>query len=365
MNQHAAPDIMFLMSQGNTASRYPPEPLTPSEVAALLNACSQNSSTGIRNHALITLLYRSGLRISEALNLRSSDISLERHFTRVLHGKGDIAIVRGFHPTATASLEKWIDTRRRLEITGTSLFCTLRGGKLSDRYVRDMLKRLGAQVGIEKRIHPHGFRHTFADELRVSGMDVVQISKLLGHSSIAVTHRYLDHLTNSQAIEALEQIRLPPLPPLPDRRTQMQEIIVQADGMFSRNEIFDGVDPAIIYSLLDLDDTPRYVGSTTREVSARIKDHMRHAQSEYIDSGNLALGEWLRSLPASPKYMILARVKSFDKHESSRWQSEAEWIRFHRQVYGDKILNRSPRETTQEFQESQESQQWWNDLLKD
>jgi integrase/recombinase XerD len=62
---------------------------------------------------------------------------------------------------------------------------------------------------VEKRVHPHGLRHTFADELRSAGADVVTISKLLGHSSIAVTNRYLDHLSNAQAVEALEAIELP------------------------------------------------------------------------------------------------------------------------------------------------------------
>jgi integrase len=60
-------------------------------------------------------------------------------------------------------------------------------------------------------VHPHGLRHTFADELRAAGMDVVKISKLLGHSSIAVTNRYLDHLTNDQAVAALEAVELPSL----------------------------------------------------------------------------------------------------------------------------------------------------------
>jgi site-specific recombinase XerD len=77
--------------------------------------------------------------------------------------------------------------------------------------VRDLLKRLTAKAGIDKRVHPHGLRHTFADELRQSDADVVAISKLLGHSSIAVTARYLDHLTNPSAVEAFRSIELPPL----------------------------------------------------------------------------------------------------------------------------------------------------------
>jgi site-specific recombinase XerD len=180
-------------------------------VAAVIGECSPRSRTGIRNRALLTLLYRSGLRISEALALRPSDVDLKRHTCRVLHGKGDKATVRGFHPSATDALARWIDTRKGLGLRNGPLFCTLDGGAMSDRYVRNLLHRLAAEAGIEKRVHPHGLRHTFADELRSAGVDVVTISKLLGHSSISVTSRYLDHLTNAQAVAALEGVDLPPL----------------------------------------------------------------------------------------------------------------------------------------------------------
>ena len=85
----------------------------------------------------------------------------------------------------------------------TRLFCTLDGAPVSDDYVRGLLRRLGAKAGIDKRVHPHGLRHTFAVELEQAGTPVTVISKLLGHSSVAVTSRYLDHLTNGQAVEAL------------------------------------------------------------------------------------------------------------------------------------------------------------------
>jgi site-specific recombinase XerD len=196
---------------GNKGRTFPPEPLTPDEVAAIVGGCSPRATTGIRNRALLTLLYRSGLRISEALALKPSDVDLKRHTCRVLHGKGDKATVRGFHPTATDALARWIDTRRGLGLRNGPLFCTLEGGQLYPQYVRLLLGRLADKAGIDKRVHPHGLRHTFADELRAAGMDVVTISKLLGHSSIAVTSRYLDHLTNDRAVAALAAVDLPQL----------------------------------------------------------------------------------------------------------------------------------------------------------
>jgi integrase/recombinase XerD len=195
----------------NKGRTFPPEPLTPTEVAALIGRCSAKSRTGIRNRALLNLLYRSGLRVSEALALKPSDVDLKRHTCRVLHGKGDKATVRGFHPFADDALVRWIDTRKTLGLRNGPLFCTLQGSELSDRYVRNLMHRLADEAEIEKRVHPHGLRHTFADELRAAGVDVVTISKLLGHSSIAVTSRYLDHLTNDQAVAALAAVDLPSL----------------------------------------------------------------------------------------------------------------------------------------------------------
>lgn len=196
---------------GNKGRTFPPEPLTPDEVAAIIAGCSPRARTGIRNRALLMLLYRSGLRISEALALKPSDVDLKRHTCRVLHGKGDKATVRGFHPTATDALARWIDTRRGLGLRNGPLFCTLDGGHLYPQYVRILLGRLAEKAGVDKRVHPHGLRHTFADELRAAGVDVVVISKLLGHSSISVTSRYLDHLTNDRAVAALAVVDLPHL----------------------------------------------------------------------------------------------------------------------------------------------------------
>jgi integrase/recombinase XerD len=193
--------------------KYPPEPLTSDEVAAILGKCSRRAPTGIRNRALLMLIYRSGLRISEALALKPASIDLDQHSARVLHGKGNKATVRPLHPSADDALTRWMDTRRELAAAkgwrAAPLFCTLGGEPMSDRYVRDLLKRLAAKAGIDKRVHPHGLRHTYADELRRAGADVVVISKALGHSSIAVTARYLDHLTNDQAVHAVAALDLP------------------------------------------------------------------------------------------------------------------------------------------------------------
>ena len=85
------------------------------------------------------------------------------------------------------------------------LFCTLDGEVLDASYVRRMLKRMAARAGIEKRVHPHGLRHTGASELLSEGVDVGVISKQLGHKSIATTARYLDHISPQRVIDTMRQ----------------------------------------------------------------------------------------------------------------------------------------------------------------
>jgi site-specific recombinase XerD len=199
------------MTAPNAGMDLPAQPMTPAEVASIIGACSAKSRTGIRNRALLTLLYRSGLRISEALALRPADVNLERRSLRLLDTKSGKAQTRGFHPSADDALARWIDTRKQLGFRNGPLFCTLDGTPLHPQYVRNVLGRLAVKAGVDKRVHPHGFRHTFAVELEQAGTPVTVISKLLGHSSVAVTSRYLDHLTNHQAVSALGGVQLPEL----------------------------------------------------------------------------------------------------------------------------------------------------------
>lgn len=221
----------------NFDQTFAPELLTPDEVDAIIGGCSATAPTGIRNRALLMLLYRSGVRISEALGspaqperrvrrhdgsekvqpariaippLKVSGVNLAEHTIRVLHGKGDKATTRGFHSSATDTLARWLDTRKAQQIRGP-LFCTLGGEPLHAQYVRQLLKRLAEQAGIDKHVRPHGFRHTFAWELEQAHVPITVISDLLGHSSVAVTARYLKHLTNGQAISALQAADLPSL----------------------------------------------------------------------------------------------------------------------------------------------------------
>lgn len=186
----------------NKGKTYPAEVLAPDEVHAILAQCSRRAPTGVRDRALITVMYRAGLRVSEALALRRSDIDTRRGVVRVRHGKGDKARSVGIGDGALAVLELWLDRRQALGLAhnGTPLFCTLQGGPMSDDAVRNMLRRRAARAGVEKRVHPHALRHSYAYELAEKGTPVNKIQALLGHTSLQVTSTYLDHIAPVDAI---------------------------------------------------------------------------------------------------------------------------------------------------------------------
>lgn len=192
-------------SPWNKGKKLPVEILTNEEVGKLILACSNRAPTGIRNRALIVCLWRCGLRVSEALALRPKDIDSKAGTIRVLHGKGNKARVCGIDPQGLAVIQRWLDRRAELGITGRSpAFCTLDGSGIASVYVRNLLRRLGSKAGIEKRVHPHGLRHTHASELRQEGIDIGIICRQLGHANTAVTARYLDHVCPKSVVETMQ-----------------------------------------------------------------------------------------------------------------------------------------------------------------
>ncbi len=188
----------------NAGKKLPPEPLTPDEARTLLRACSRRAPTGVRNAALLAVLYRGGLRVSEALALEPKDVDRKHGTVRVLHGKGDRARTVGLDAGAFALVERWLEKRKALGIKRSApLFCTLDGRPVDSSYVRHAVKRLAARAGIEKRVHPHGLRHTHAAELAREGVPMNVIQAQLGHSSLATTSRYLAHVAPQHVVDAM------------------------------------------------------------------------------------------------------------------------------------------------------------------
>jgi site-specific recombinase XerD len=178
----------------------PIEVLTGAEVSRLLRQCSATAPTGIRNRALITVLYRAGLRVEEALALRAADVDPANGTVRVLHGKGDKARTSWIDDGSMALVQRWIDKRAGLGFRHGPLFCTLKGGQMSTAYVRALMTRLGRDAGIEKRVHAHGLRHSYSAKLAESGVPANVIQVLLGHEHLSTTDTYLRHVMPADAI---------------------------------------------------------------------------------------------------------------------------------------------------------------------
>jgi site-specific recombinase XerD len=190
----------------NKGKTYPPEVLTSDEVRGLVEACSSRAPTGIRNRALIVVMYRGGLRAGETLALRPKDVDTTAGTLTVLHGKGDRRRVVGLDPGAMAIVTRWIETRHTLGISGHApLFCTLQGRPLQPSYIRTLMPRLAGRAHIEKRVHAHGLRHTHAYELMMEGVPVPVIQQQLGHTSLATTDRYVSHLAPVDLISHMQQ----------------------------------------------------------------------------------------------------------------------------------------------------------------
>ena len=190
----------------NRGRKLPPEVLTADEVKALMDACTKRAPTGIRNRALIAVLYRGLLRIDEALALRPKDLNRNPGTIRVLHGKGDQARTVALDDAAWSILEVWLERRATLGMNGRHpVFCNLKGKRLLTSYCRALFPRLARKAGVEKRTHAHALRHTGAAEMRAEGIDVAIISRQLGHSSIATTSRYLDHIAPQTVIAAVRK----------------------------------------------------------------------------------------------------------------------------------------------------------------
>src|SRR5262245_9474267 len=189
--------------------RLPPEILTNDEVCRLLAACA-TTPTGLRNRALIALMYRAGLRVGEALDLYPKDVDPAAGTIRVLHGKGDrsrtVAVDAG--ALAVCVVCQWMEARTTLPVSGCHpRLCTRDGRARGQGYLRRLGGNLARAAGIAKRVHAHGFRHTHAAQLRAEGVDIGIISKQLGHRSITTTACYLDHICPMAVVEVVRARR--------------------------------------------------------------------------------------------------------------------------------------------------------------
>lgn len=169
-----------------------PEVLSLQEIDAIEDAIDLSEQLGHRNKAIIEVLYSCGLRVSELLGLKISDIYLDEQFINVI-GKGDKQRLVPISPSALKEIKLWLDTRRLIDVKKGNedyVFLNKRGTKLSRVMVFYIVKELAEKAGVQKNISPHTFRHSFATHLLEGGANLRDIQEMLGHSSILTTEIY-------------------------------------------------------------------------------------------------------------------------------------------------------------------------------
>ena len=169
-----------------------PEVLTAEEVDALENSIDHSKWEGQRNHAIIEVLFSCGLRVSELVNLKLSDLYIEERYVRVL-GKGSKERLVPISPQAIKQLDLWIMDRNLMKIKPGQedyVFLNRRGARLTRTMILIMIKQQAKEAGIQKTISPHTLRHSFATALLEGGADLRAIQAMLGHETIGTTEIY-------------------------------------------------------------------------------------------------------------------------------------------------------------------------------
>jgi site-specific recombinase XerD len=197
----------------NKGLRYPADPPTVEEIISVMRAAGDDAD-GVRLRALIVVLWRAGLRISEALALRESDLDASRGAILVRHGKGDKRREIGMDRWAWEQLAPWLTLRATLPVG--ALFCILRGPTRGRPWapagVRAQLHHTAARAGVRRRFAPHQLRHAHAVEMSREGVPLLVIQRQLGHTNLAITSVYLRGIDNTEIIHTIRERPAPTIP---------------------------------------------------------------------------------------------------------------------------------------------------------
>ena len=177
----------FELINSPKSPNYLPNVLSPEDVEQLLNFKPKNIQE-TRDMAIVELIYSSGLRVSEAVNVDLNDFEESGNFLRVL-GKGSKTRLVPVGRFAQSAIDKWIEERKKISTIDEALFVNLRGGRISTRSIQERIKTLALMQGLPP-VNPHMLRHSFATHLLESSGDLRSIQELLGHSSLSTTQIY-------------------------------------------------------------------------------------------------------------------------------------------------------------------------------
>ena len=191
-----------LISAPKPARRLP-DVLTTEEIDRILAAIDTSTPKGIRDVAMLELLYSCGLRVSELVSLRLGDLFFGEGFIRVV-GKGDKQRLVPISDVARERVMRYLDERQPARTSEEVLFLNNRGKGLTRVMIFTILKEAARRAEIEKRISPHTLRHSFATHLLEGGAGIRQVQELLGHENILTTEIYT-HLDSEHLRSTVEE----------------------------------------------------------------------------------------------------------------------------------------------------------------
>lgn len=179
-----------------------PDILSTAEIDRIIAAVDTSTVKGLRDSAMLEVLYSCGLRVSELTSLRMQDLFFGEGYIRVI-GKGDKQRLVPVSAVARERIQRYLDERRSARPSEEIVFLNNRGGQLTRVMVFTILKQATLRAGITKRISPHTFRHSFATHLLEGGASIRQVQEMLGHESIVTTEIYT-HLDSSHLRRTVE-----------------------------------------------------------------------------------------------------------------------------------------------------------------
>ena len=185
------------------ASRPLPDTLSVEEIDRLIGSIDNSTVKGLRDQAILEVLYSCGLRVSELCELRMGDLFFGEGYIRVI-GKGDKQRLVPVSGMARDRIQLYMERRKEERRKEEILFLNNRGKKLTRVMIFTIIKQAAQRVGINKKISPHTFRHSFATHLLEGGANIRQVQELLGHENILTTEIYT-HLDNTHLRQTLEK----------------------------------------------------------------------------------------------------------------------------------------------------------------
>ncbi len=198
----------FLLLESQKQIQKTPDFLFEDEMIEFLDSIASGDDLGVRNKAIVELMYASGLRCNEVVSLQINDLDFHNEMI-LIHGKGGKDRYVPIHQYAIDCINRYMQTVRPILYAKASnyhdvLFLNTKGMPLTNRGLQDIIKRLAKNYNPIKHIHPHTIRHSFATHLLNNGADLRTVQELLGHQNISTTQVYT-HVTKEHLTKVYEQ----------------------------------------------------------------------------------------------------------------------------------------------------------------